>query len=165
MVSDVVELARESSENTAVEQDVRLDELVAAAVERAQRRARGLRFEQELEPRLVRGDPGRLDRAIGNLLDNAIKWSPDGGRVEVSAVDGTVRVRDHGPGFSAEDLPRAFERFYRADEARGMPGSGLGLAIVRRIAEEHGGTARVDNAPDGGAVAEIALPSTPLADS
>ncbi|MGZ5308850.1 MAG: sensor histidine kinase [Solirubrobacterales bacterium] len=162
IVGDVVELAREPSEQTAISEQISLDELAAAAVDRARRRARDLRFEQSLEPATISGDPSRLDRAIANLLDNAIKWSPEGGEIEVTVKGGRVSVRDHGPGFAAEDLPRAFERFYRADEARGMPGSGLGLAIVRRIAEEHGGAATAGNAPGGGAVVELALP---LADS
>ncbi|MGZ5341085.1 MAG: sensor histidine kinase [Solirubrobacterales bacterium] len=162
IVGDVVELAREPSEQTAIGEQISLDELAAAAVDRARRRARDLRFEQSLEPAPIRGDPSRLARAIANLLDNAIKWSPEGGEIEVTVKGGRVSVRDHGPGFAAEDLPRAFERFYRADEARGMPGSGLGLAIVRRIAEEHGGAATAGNAPGGGAVVELALP---LADS
>jgi two-component system sensor histidine kinase MprB len=162
LVGDVVELAREPDEGSGVRQDVRLDELAAAAVERARRRDRGLRFTQKLDDSLVSGDPARLDRAISNLLDNAVKWSPDDGEVEVTLAAGRLTVRDHGPGFSAADLERAFERFYRADEARGMPGSGLGLAIVQRIVSEHGGTATAANAPGGGAVVEIKLP---LADS
>ncbi len=163
LVGDVVELAREPSEGTAVREDVRLDELAAAAVERARRRARGLTFTEDLKPSLVSGDPARLDRAIGNLLDNAIKWSPEGAEVEVRVAKGAVRVRDHGPGFGRGDLKRAFERFYRADEARGTPGSGLGLAIVQRIAEQHEGTAKASNARGGGGAVEIAIP--PLADS
>jgi two-component system sensor histidine kinase MprB len=107
---------------------------------------------------VVSGDPARLDRAISNLLDNAIKWSPEGGKIEVSLAGGRLEVRDHGPGFGEDDLPHAFERFYRADDARSMPGSGLGLAIVQRIVSEHGGTATVVNAPDGGAAVSIVLP-------
>jgi two-component system, OmpR family, sensor histidine kinase MprB len=162
LVGDVIELAREPSAGTALRQDVRLDELASEAVERARRRARGLSFSERLDRTVVDGDPARLDRAVSNLLDNAIKWSPEGGEVEVTLAGGVLAVRDHGPGFSERDLARAFERFYRADEARGMPGSGLGLAIVQRIAEEHGGTATAANAPGGGARVELCLP---LADS
>jgi two-component system sensor histidine kinase MprB len=158
VVGDVLELAREPTAQTAISERVSLDELAAAAVDRARRRARNLSFEQSLEPATISGDPSRLDRAIANLLDNAIKWSPEGGEIEVTVKGGRVSVRDHGPGFAAEDLPHAFERFYRADDARGMPGSGLGLAIVSRIAEEHGGAAKAGNAPGGGAVVELALP-------
>jgi len=149
LVGDVVELAR-GSEAVAVDDEVRLDEIVAAAVERARRRG-GVRFELELEPTLVRGDPARIDRAVSNLLDNARKWSAAEGVVEVGLRDGEVSVRDHGPGFAEADLPKVFERFYRAEQARTMPGSGLGLAIVRQAAEAHGGRASAENAPGGGA--------------
>jgi two-component system sensor histidine kinase MprB len=159
LVADLVELAREPSDAPAISEDVRLDELASAAVERARRRARGLHFETSLEPSVVSGDPARLDRAIWNLLDNAIKWSPEGGTVEVEVTGGRLAVRDHGPGFSREDLPRAFDRFHRADDARGTPGSGLGLAIVRRITEEHGGRAQAENATGGGATVTVELPA------
>jgi two-component system sensor histidine kinase MprB len=112
----------------------------------------------------VRGVPGLLERAIGNLLDNAIKWSPPGGAVVVRVAEGTVSVRDHGPGIDAEDLPHVWERFYRARAARGLPGSGLGLAIVQQAAEAHGGTVSAGNAEDGGAVVAIRLPVEPTGD-
>jgi two-component system sensor histidine kinase MprB len=86
---------------------------------------------------LVRGDPDALERAIGNLVDNALKWSPPDGRIPISAAAGTVEVCDDGPGIPAEDLPRIFDRCYRSAQARALPGSGLGLAIVRRIGEIH----------------------------
>ena len=142
-------------------EDFRLDEVAAAVVERARRRARALPIESSLEPWLVRGDPSRLDRAIWNLLDNAIKWSPEGAGIEISLHEGELRVRDHGPGFAEADLPHAFDRFYRADDARGKPGSGLGLAIARRIAAEHGGDARAANASGGGAEVTLELPGEP----
>ena len=87
----------------------------------------------------MRGVRATIERAIGNLLDNAAKWSPPGAEIEIEVRDGQVSVRDHGPGISEEDLPYVFDRFYRARSARGMPGSGLGLAIVRQVAETHGG--------------------------
>jgi two-component system, OmpR family, sensor histidine kinase MprB len=161
LVADVIELARGPDGPPLAEDEVRLDEVVAAVAERARRRARELRFDTKVEPWLVRGDPGRLDRAIWNLIDNAIKWSPDGSAVEIGLAGGVLRVRDHGPGFAPDDLPRAFDRFYRSDDARGKPGSGLGLAIAKRIAEEHGGSARAANADDGGAVVELELPGEP----
>jgi len=99
----------------------------------------------------VRGSPGRLDRAVSNLLDNAEKWCPPDRPIEVAVSEGEVVVRDHGPGFSGEDLPRVFDRFYRARSARGLPGSGLGLAIVRQVAEAHGGAVSAANADGGGA--------------
>jgi two-component system, OmpR family, sensor histidine kinase MprB len=109
------------------------------------------------EPTLVRGDPRRIHRAVSNLVDNAVKWSPPGGPVELSLSGGALTVRDHGPGFADGDLPRVFERFYRADGARGLPGSGLGLAIVRQAAEAHGGFAEAANAPGGGALLRVSF--------
>jgi two-component system sensor histidine kinase MprB len=135
--------------------DVRLDEIAAAQVERARRRAGDLTFETDLEPTIVSGQPDRINRAVSNLLDNARKWSPHEGTVEVGLRDGRLSVRDHGPGFDAVDLPHVFDRFYRAGSARRMPGSGLGLAIVRQAAESHGGFARAENAPDGGALLTV----------
>ena len=82
--------------------------------------------------------PGRAERvarAVSNVVDNARKWIPRVGVVEISLRDGVLAVRDHGPGFSQEDLPHVFDRFYRAHDARSLPGSGLGLAIVRQAAE------------------------------
>ncbi|MGZ5331410.1 MAG: sensor histidine kinase [Solirubrobacterales bacterium] len=164
LVAGVVELARAPGADRVAFQDVRLDELAAGELERARRRARGLRFSESLSPTLVSGDPQRLGRAISNLLDNAAKWSPPGGEVAVEVEGGRVRVRDHGPGFAPEDIPKAFDRFWRADEARGKPGSGLGLAIVQRIAEEHGGSAGAANADGGGALVTIELPALELSD-
>jgi two-component system sensor histidine kinase MprB len=104
--------------------------------------------------------PGRLDRAVTNLLDNAAKWSPDGGQIEVRVRDGEVSVRDHGPGIADSDLPYVFDRFYRAPAARGLPGSGLGLAIVRQVAESHGGAVVAERANGGGAKMSLRLPVT-----
>jgi two-component system sensor histidine kinase MprB len=162
LVADVVELAREPGANRVAPHDVRLDELAADAVERAQRRSRELRFTERLSPSLVSGDPARIGRAISNLLDNAAKWSPEGGEIEIVCADGRVSVRDHGPGFAESDLPKVFDRFWRSDEARGTPGSGLGLAIVQRVAEEHGGGATAANAEGGGAVVAINLEEADL---
>jgi two-component system, OmpR family, sensor histidine kinase MprB len=148
LVGDVVELARGNNVDGEAE-DVQLDELVAAEVERMRRHAPGVEFRTYLEPSLVRGSPGRLGRAVANLLDNAAKWSPEGGVVEVAVHHGSVTVRDHGPGIPDDDLERVFDRFYRAPSARGLPGSGLGLAIVRDVAEAHGGTV-VAERPEGG---------------
>jgi two-component system sensor histidine kinase MprB len=159
LVGDVVELARGSRPAAASElDDVRLDVLVAESVERARRRAGHPEAVRAiLAPDVVvHGEPQRIARALTNLLDNARKWSPLGGVVEVELDDqGTVSVRDHGPGFDAEDLPHVFERFYRAADARGRPGSGLGLAIVRQAAEAHGGSVHADNAPSGGAIVRV----------
>ncbi len=161
LVGDVVELARGSKPSQAAG-EVSVDAIVAAAVERARRRAPQLTFAAELEPTLVHGDGARIARAVSNLLDNASKWSPDGGRVEVGLSDGTLTVRDHGPGFHTEDLPFVFDRFHRAKDARAKPGSGLGLAIVRQAADAHGGFVEAANAPGGGALMRIGF-GRPLA--
>jgi two-component system, OmpR family, sensor histidine kinase MprB len=158
LVADLVDLARGDEPDPGLE-DVRLDMLVAEAVERARRHASDKVFSTELEPCLVEGVPGRLDRAVTNLLDNAAKWSPRGGRIEVSVHGGEVSVRDHGPGIADSDLPYVFDRFYRAPAARGLPGSGLGLAIVRQVAESHGGTVVAERANGGGARMSLKLPT------
>ncbi len=154
LVGDVVELARGGKPCTEPG-DVRLDAVVYDAIERARRRAPTLTFHQVIEPTLVRGEADRISRAVSNLLDNAAKWSRNGGLVEVTLLDGIVTVRDHGPGFNEDDLPYVFDRFHRAREARSKPGSGLGLAIVRQAAEAHDGFAEASNAPDGGAVLRV----------
>ena len=124
--------------------------MVAAAVERARRHAPDVTFETELEPALVEGVPARLDRAVANLLDNAAKFSPPGAVVDVRIRDGELTVRDRGPGIALYDRDQVFDRFFRADAARGRPGSGLGLAIVRQVAEGHGGTVTAETAEGGG---------------
>ena len=153
LVGDVVELARGATPDGSVE-DVRLDEVVHAAVETARRRT-DLAFDVNLEPTVVRGQADRIGRAVSNLVDNARKWSPAGAVVEVALSDGVLAVRDHGPGFQEADLPFVFDRFYRAGDARGLPGSGLGLAIVRQAAEACGGFADARNAPAGGALLRV----------
>jgi two-component system sensor histidine kinase MprB len=107
---------------------------------------------------MVDGVPSDLERAVANLLDNAAKWSPPQGTVEVSVANGEVVVRDHGPGIAEEDLPHVFDRFYRAPTARGMPGSGLGLAIVRRVADAHHGEVSAEAAEGGGSRFRLRLP-------
>ncbi len=150
LVGDVVELARNGGEEAGEESldDVRLDLLVEHALRRARRRG-DVRFAATLEPMLVRGQAGRIDRAVSNLLDNARKFSPPRGLVEVVLKDGELSVRDHGPGFQTADLPHVFDRFYRAEGARGLPGSGLGLAIVRQTAQACGGSAVAENRARG----------------
>ena len=154
LVGDLLDLSR-----TEVSQPetVALDELVENAIERTRRISDGVEFDAQLEPTTIRGVPGRIERAVSNLLDNAAKWSPAGGTVEVQLRDGELTVRDHGPGIDENDLPRVFDRFYRAPKARGVPGSGLGLAIVRQVVEEHGGSVAAETAPGGGARFRVRL--------
>ena len=156
LVGDVVELARGTSGDRSDDDDVRLDQLVEEAVRRTRRRGE-LRFELEVEPTMVSGQAGRINRAVANVLDNARRWSPEGATVEVSLRDGVLAVRDHGPGFQEADLPFVFDRFYRAEQARKQPGSGLGLAIVRQAAEASGGSAEAQNAPGGGALLRVSF--------
>jgi two-component system, OmpR family, sensor histidine kinase MprB len=158
LVGDLVELARDDEPGPPTAEDVRLDRLVAAAVERARRHAPAVTFATQLEPALVQGIPTRLDRAVANLLDNAAKFSPPGSTVDVRLHDGELTVRDRGPGIEADDRTQVFDRFFRADSARGRPGSGLGLAIVRQVAEGHGGTVVAEAAAGGGALLRLRLP-------
>jgi two-component system sensor histidine kinase MprB len=156
LVGDVVELARGSKPSTEMG-DLRVDQIVSAAVDRTRRRAPQLTVVTTLEPTLVRGEGDRIARAVSNLLDNAAKWSPAGGRIEVGLQDGVLTVRDHGPGFHEKDLPFVFDRFHRARDARSKSGSGLGLAIVRQAAAAHDGFVEAGNAPDGGALMRISF--------
>jgi two-component system, OmpR family, sensor histidine kinase MprB len=158
LVSDLVELSRGEERKLRVE-EVQLDDLVASAVEREKSRAPERTFITSLSPTLVRVDAVLVERAVLNLLDNAVKYSPPGAPIEVSVRDGEVVVEDHGPGIAEEDLPRVFDRFYRAAGARAKPGSGLGLAIVREAAEAHGGRASVESSA-GGARFRLSLPAT-----
>lgn len=102
------------------------------------------------------GRPARLDRAISNLLDNAVKWAETS--IEVAVEDHSITIRDDGPGIPDADLPHVFDRFHRSVEARTTPGSGLGLAIVEHIVMAHGGTVFARNRPDGGAEVGFTLP-------
>lgn len=158
LVGDVVELARagDGAEQEAPLDDVRLDHIVEHALKRARRRG-DVRFAAELQPTLLRGSGQRIERAVSNLLDNARKFSPPGGLVEVELKDGELSVRDHGPGFAQDDLPFVFDRFYRSGAARGLPGSGLGLAIVRQSAVAGGGYAKAANAAGGGALLRVSF--------
>src|SRR5207248_695667 len=145
LIAGLLELARGGAQ--VEKEKFQLDELVEDTVERARGRFPAVEWQADrLEPTLVDGYRDRMERAVWNLLENAGKWSGDGGSVEVSLAGGELRVRDHGPGFADEDRPLVFDRFYRSAAARSMPGAGLGLAIVREVAEAHGGTVEAENA-------------------
>ncbi|WP_031467395.1 sensor histidine kinase [Sciscionella sediminilitoris] len=166
LIGDLVELAREDGAEIVSER-VELNDVVERAVERAQRRAGDVRFEVSLYPWVLEGDPATLERAVLNLLDNAVKFSPSEGTVALRMAptgDGTVtiEVADSGPGIADVDLPKVFERFYRSSEARTMPGSGLGLAIVKQSIVRHGGTVFAGRSADGGALLTIRLPGGPV---
>jgi two-component system sensor histidine kinase MprB len=160
LVGDLVELARERAPESDLE-ELELDALVTACIERVRARGPGVRLTAALAPCEVRGDRARLERAVMNLLDNACKWSPPGATVEVElGSDGEIVVRDEGPGIDAADLPYVFDRFYRSADARRLPGSGLGLAIVRQVAEMHGGAVWAAAPPNGrGAELHLRLPA------
>jgi two-component system sensor histidine kinase MprB len=156
LVQDLIDLARGDQSPEGMD-EVRLDWIVASAVERAATNWPLVRFDTHLDESVVMGQSGRLDRAVSNLLDNAGKWSPPGTTVEVRVVDHEVTVRDHGPGIDRADLPFVFDRFWRAPAARAMPGSGLGLSIVRQVAETHRGTVAAELPVDGGTLMRLRL--------
>ncbi|MHB8465861.1 MAG: HAMP domain-containing sensor histidine kinase [Acidimicrobiales bacterium] len=161
LVGQLVDMEREPI-GAETRSEVAFDEVVESAVSRARLHSPGLHFVVNLEPTTVLGQAGVLERAVANLLENAAKWSPAGGEIEVQLVGGTLSVRDHGPGIAPADAPHVFERFYRSAQARALPGSGLGLSIVRQAAEDHGGQAWLLPAPGGGTVACLRVPSPPV---
>jgi two-component system sensor histidine kinase MprB len=160
LVADLVDAARDQAPDDTLE-DVQLADLVAGGVERARLRAPTVRFDVDLQPAVLHGRRHLLERAVTNVLDNAAKWSPMGGTVQVWLRGGELTVRDHGPGIAGEDLPFVFDRFYRAAGVRHLPGSGLGLAIVREAVEAHGGAVSVASAPGDGTTVRLRLPVSP----
>jgi two-component system sensor histidine kinase MprB len=159
LVTDLLELSRHT-EGARRTIPVALHEAVDRAVRRARLRGPLLDFDAQIEPWYVQGDPTGLERAVVNLLDNAVKFSPPGAAISVRLSGGEYSVRDHGPGIDPTDLPRVFERFYRSTSARALPGSGLGLAIVAQVADETGGGVVLEAAPGGGTLARLTLPGT-----
>jgi two-component system sensor histidine kinase MprB len=158
LVGDLMELARGDRHEesfTAID----LDELTARVVDIARRNHPSITFRVDFVPSLIRGQPDRVSRAVSNIIDNAAKWSPPGSEIDVTVRDGTVTVRDRGPGIDPADLPHIFDRFYRSTAARTMPGSGLGLAIVKQIADSHGGTITAEPALGGGSRFVLTLPA------
>jgi two-component system, OmpR family, sensor histidine kinase MprB len=145
LITDLLDLAR-YRESAPHREAVRLDLLTEAAVRRLRSRAI---IDADLRPCLAEIDPAAVERAVSNLIDNAIKWSPPGAAVHVVVANGQVSVTDHGPGIADSDLPHIFERFYRAPAARGMPGAGLGLAIVGSVAEANAARLDVRTGPAG----------------
>ncbi|MFI5047793.1 MAG: sensor histidine kinase, partial [Acidimicrobiia bacterium] len=125
--------------------------------------ARDVRVVLEGEPGgdVVHASPQLLDRALANIVDNAAKYSADGTPIDVVVQGTRVEVRDRGPGIAPADLPRVFDRFYRAPSAQGLPGSGLGLAIVAQTVERYGGGAFARNNDGPGATVGFELPVAP----
>ena len=161
LVASVTELAR-GEPPSASQDEVRLDEVTAAALEAARRDWPQTVFSAELDGCVVEGNADRLRIAIRNLLDNAAKFGPPGAEVDVRLADGELTVRDHGPGISPADLPHVFDRFYRSLSARAVPGSGLGLAVAREVARGHGGTIAAEPATGGGTLMRLTLPASPV---
>ena len=148
-----------SHEDHPVERSlVRLDNVLGISVERVRRRAGGRRIVVESEPWELVGDAGALERALVNVLDNAVKFSPPDSTITASLSGGVVTVADEGPGVPLADRDKVFDRFWRGDEARGTPGSGLGMAIVADAAATHGGAAHLAEAVGGGALVVLSLP-------
>lgn len=163
LIGDLQELSRPDLAAGGVPATVDFHETVRRAVQRVRPRGPGLRVQvRELSPWYVRGEPALLERAVVNLLDNAVKFGAAGGSVEVSlSASGTLRIRDHGPGVSQEEARHVFDRFWRAPGARGLPGSGLGLSIVARAVRQSGGEVALRPAEGGGTEAVLTLPGAP----
>ena len=162
LVSDLIDLARDEQTQLLVE-DVHLDAIATDAIAEMRMRYPEIRFELDQSATavdVVRGVRSRILRAVTNLLDNAGKWSPAGGVVEVAVRGAEITVRDHGPGIAPEDESRVFDRFWRAPAARQLPGSGLGLAIVKDVAETHGGRVTLERPSGGGAFFRLRLGSS-----
>ncbi|MEV8423978.1 sensor histidine kinase [Streptomyces niveus] len=159
LIGDLQELSRPDAPDPGPLQVVALHTIVESALERARLRGPDLTIEVALHPWYVRAEPAALERALVNVLDNAVKFSPPGAAVEVAlSTQGELTVRDHGPGIPADELPYVFERFWRSPSARALPGSGLGLSIVARTIQQTGGEVALRRAAGGGTVAAIRIP-------
>ncbi|MFB6505966.1 MULTISPECIES: cell wall metabolism sensor histidine kinase WalK [unclassified Streptomyces] len=162
LIGDLQELSRPDATGPGPLQVVALHDIADTALERARLRGPELTIRADLTPWYVRAEPAALERAVVNVLDNAVKFSPPRGTIEVALRDGELTVRDHGPGIPADELPHVFERFWRSPSARQLPGSGLGLSIVARTVQQAGGEITLRPAEDGdGTVAAIRLPGAP----
>ena len=157
LVNEIVELATNARDDE-VPQVVDLRSIIERSAERAERRT-GRGVTVVADGSMVNGRVNALERAIGNLVDNAAKFDDSGRPIEITVRNGRVAVRDHGPGIADYDIAHVFDRFYRAPAARSKNGSGLGLAIVRDSVIAHGGPVSAANAPDGGALVTIELPT------
>ncbi len=161
MRKEVDELAELSTELSDLASDQRslenpaiidLGELAEDVADRARRRTTGTITVISSGDVTVVARQQQLERAVTNLVDNAIKFSPVGSSIEIYAHDKQIEVRDHGPGIADADKPHVFDRFYRATATRSMPGSGLGLAIVRQCADDNLATVYLNDAPGGGTI-------------
>jgi len=166
LAAELTDLARGdvSDENTEL---LDLADVVVAASAQACSRTPDVEVALDVTSVWVSGRPAALQRAVLNLIDNAGKWSPADQpvqvRLRVQGASAVLEVDDAGPGIDAADVPRVFDRFYRADSARALPGSGLGLSIVQRVVDAHGGRATVARSSRGGALLRVDLPAATLA--
>lgn len=160
LIGDLVALTRDDHLQRPLE-PLEFADVVESSLERAQRRGPGITFTVDLDRSRVMGDASTLERAVTNLLDNAIKFSPPDGTIDVTLHDGALTITDDGPGIAEEDLPHIFDRFYRSDRSRNTPGTGLGLSIVQHTADAHRGTVRASNHPKGGARFTLRIPPLP----
>ncbi|MGW0912081.1 sensor histidine kinase [Streptomyces sp. NPDC002784] len=161
LIGDLQELSRSEGQRGERVQVVPMEDTVESALRRARLRGPELTIRADLQPWYVRAEPTALERAVVNILDNAVKFSPEGGTIEVQLADGVLSVRDHGPGIPAEELPHVFDRFWRSPSARALPGSGLGLSIVARTVQQAGGEVSLARAEGGGTIATVRLPGAP----
>ena len=172
IIGDLLDLARlEGGGDRLKSEPVAVEDIFKRITDRHEPSLRDRNISLQIDiapgtPRIL-GDAGRLEQALQNLAANAIRHTPADGTVRLSASPNatacTSTVSDTGPGIPPEHLPRVFDRFYKVDASRAgtaVPsGSGLGLSIVRAIIERHGGTVQRANAPDGGAMFELQLPT------
>ncbi|MGY4922509.1 HAMP domain-containing sensor histidine kinase [Streptomyces sp. 900105755] len=163
LIGDLQELSRSEGQRGERVQIVALQDTVEAALRRARLRGPELTITADVQPWFVRAEPSALERAIVNILDNAVKFSPEGGKIEVALERGVLTVRDHGPGIAEDELPHVFDRFWRSPSARALPGSGLGLSIVARTVQQAGGDVTLARANGGGTLATVRLPGAPTA--
>jgi two-component system sensor histidine kinase MprB len=164
LVDDLVQLSRGADPSVPMTR-TDLATIVDESLTHVRRRAHGVQFDVALSPWWVNADVPSLTRAVTNLLDNAVKWSPDGGTVTVQIHGGLLSIADDGPGIDPKDRPHVFDRFYRSDGARSLPGSGLGLAIVAQAVAEHAGNVTVGESPSGGARFDVAIPGGTTAEA
>jgi two-component system sensor histidine kinase MprB len=161
LIGDLQELSRPDTNPAGSPlQVVAFHEVTEIALQRARLRAQDIKILADVTPWYVKAEPAALERAIVNLLDNAVKFSPPQGTVEVNLYGGELTVRDHGPGIAPEELPHVFERFWRSTSARALPGSGLGLSIVARTVQQAGGVVGLHRAHGGGTMAVMRLPGS-----
>ena len=168
LLEDLLELSRLEQLTELTRECLKLEDVVQSSLDEilplAETKEIDLVLDESVTDLMIEGNSVLLSRAVGNLLDNAIKYTPVGGKVQVKVKQNSnqawVSVTDNGPGIRSKDLPRVFEKFYRARaELDEIPGTGLGLAIVKTIVEQHGGQIWVESEVDKGSVFTIALPT------